>query len=166
MRHTSLWKSTTAATAVEFALLGPVIIGLVLVSLGFARLIEMNTLVYDAALEASRYGSTGSGCTSRLSNITTVSGAITGVSATVTMTPYATWSALQSGTPNTNEPSGYGTAGSPGEVVVYTVSYTDPLAGFLLGLIPMFRNAATGARTTSLTQTMIVQNEPNFSSSC
>lgn len=165
MRHASLWKSTTAAAAFEFGLLGPIIVALVLVSLGFARMMEMNTLVYDAALETSRYGSTGSGGTSRLSNITAISAAITGVGATVTMTPYATWSALQSATPNTSEPSLYGNAGSPGEVVVYSISYTDPVAGYLLGLIPMFARGATGLHSTTLTQTMIVQNEPNFSSS-
>ena len=163
MRHTSLWKSTTAATAFEFGLLGPIIVALVLVSLGFARMIEMNTLVYDAALEASRYRSTGGCGTNRLSNITAISNAITGVGATVTMTPYPTWSALQSATPNTNEPSLYGNAGSPGEVVVYSVSYNDPVSGYLFGLIPMFGRGVTGSRSTTLTQTMIVQNEPNFS---
>lgn len=157
----SLLRSTAAATALEFALLGPIVIGLVLVSLGFARTMLMNTLVYEAALEASRYGAACVGGSSRLSNINSISQAVAGVSATISTTPYASWTALQSGTPNTNDAAG--TAGGAGEVVVYTVAYTDPLAGVLLGLIPMLAHGSTGVRTVTLTQQMVVQNEPSCS---
>ena len=146
--------------ALEFGLLAPFIVGLVLATMGFARVILMNTLIYDAALESSRYGSTGYGCSSRSTNISAIVTAITGVNGSVAMTPYTSWSTLASASPDT---ANSGTPGQPGEVVVYTVTYNDPLAGFLLGFIPMLKRAGTTNAAYLLTQSMIVQNEPNFS---
>lgn len=165
MRHRppSLLRDKAGVTAVEFGLLAPFIFGLVLTSLGFARIILMNTLIYDAALESSRYGSTGYGCSSRSANISAVVTAITGVNGSVAMTPYTSWSTLASGSPDT---ANSGTPGQPGEVVVYTVTYNDAFAGFLLGFVPMLRRAGTTSTPYLLTQSMVVQNEPNFSGSC
>jgi Flp pilus assembly protein TadG len=160
-RRASLLHSTEAVTALEFGMLAPIIVGLLVVSLGFGRLILMNTLIYDAALEASRYGSTGNGGSSRLANITAVVTAITGVNGTVTMTPYPGWTSLASNSPTASDAAG--PPGEPGEVVVYTVSYKDALAGTLLGFIPMFRGGAITNNPYLLSQTLIVQNEPNFS---
>ncbi len=159
-RSPSLLRATDAVIAVELALLAPLIIGVLLVSLGFARVMLMNTLIYDAALEASRYGATGNGGSARTSNINAIVAAITGVDGSVTMTPYLTWSSLASATPDTAQS---GTPGQPGEVVVYTVTYSDRLAGNLLGFIPMLRRASTTTTAYQLSQTMVVQNEPNFS---
>ncbi len=159
-RSSSLLRSTRAVTALEFGLLAPLIIGLVLASLGFARVMLMNTLIYDAALEASRYGATGTGGSSRPGNIAAIVTAITGVNGKVTMTPYSGWANVAGVTPDC---SGSGSPGAPGQVVVYTVCYDDAVAGSLLGFIAMLGQGQTTSGAYRLSQTMIVQNEPNFS---
>ncbi len=162
MRRRS-WRDRRGATALEFALVGPVFIVMLLMAFEFAIQLAVDLALSYGAGAAARYAITGavtgtSGTKgSNSTNDTTIRNLI--VSSTgnlldpsrvvVSATSYSNPSSYAAGSGMTSGSNGYS-----GSVVVYSITYAQP---FLTGLPALVHSG-----TTSITHqaTVIVQNEP------
>ena len=171
-----LLQSNSGATALEFALLAPLIIFTVVLGIIQAHALLLQTWLSDAVIEASRYGSTGqttSGVNDtahRLADIQNVvisSGGghfssinTLGLPTTqISITPYASFAgvpaSLSSTCPAPGQPSASADPGSGRQIVVYCLvyandSFVNQVFGIFMGL----------GFNMHLVSTALVVNEP------
>ena len=162
MRLRSL-RDRRGTTALEFALIGPVFIIVLLMAFEFAIQLAVDLALSYGAGAAARYavtgavtgtnGSKGSNSTNdttiRNIIVSSTGGLLNPSRVNVSATSYANPSNYAAGTGKTS-----GSNGFSGSMVVYSITYNQP---FLTGLPTM-----VGSGTTSITHqaTVIVQNEP------
>jgi Flp pilus assembly protein TadG len=157
------WRDRRGTTALEFAIVGPVFIVVLLMAFDFAVQLAVDLALNYGTAAAARYAITGavSGTSgsngSNATNNTTIRNIIASSTGNlldssrimVTATSYANPTSYAAGNGKVS-----GSNGVSGSVVVYSITYTQP---FLTG-VP----ALVASTRTSITHqtTMIVQNEP------
>ncbi len=157
------WRDRRGTTALEFAIVGPVFIVMLLMVLEFGIQLAVDLALSYGAGAAARYAVTGavtgtSGSKgSNSTNDATIRNVI--VSSTgsllnpsrvvVSATSYSNPSSYAAGSGSTSGSNGYS-----GSVVVYSITYTQP---FLTGLPAL---VSSGATSVTHQATVIVQNEP------
>ncbi len=160
-RHS--WRSRSGTTALEFAIIGPVFIVVVLMVFDFAVQLAVDLALNYGTAAAARYaitgavtgtnGSKGSNDTNdaaiRSIIVSSTGGLLVSSRVVITATSYSGPASYAAGTGQVS-----GSNGASGSVVVYSVTYDQP---FLTALPAMV--ASTG---TSIVHhaTVIVQNEP------
>jgi hypothetical protein len=159
----ALRRCARAVVALEFAMLGPFALVIILVGIAAARFYLIDACLHGALLDAARYGGTGADAYDGL-RYANIQGRLTnwvGVTPTLSMTAFTSWDNLAANTGGVvNSP------GAPGNIVIYTVTYTDPLLSQFLKLLPLLpgsRNPAQASPAT-IVESTVIQNEPNFSS--
>lgn len=157
------WRDRRGTTALEFAIVGPVFIALMLMAFDFAVQLAVDLALNYGTAAAARYaitgaitGTSGSGGSNATNNaaianviVSSTGGWLNLSRVMVTATSYANPGSYAAGTGKVSGSNGVG-----GNVVVYSISYTQP---FLTGMA-----ALVGSTSTSITHqtTIVVQNEP------
>ncbi len=157
------WRDRSGTTALEFAIVGPVFIIVLLMVFEFAMQLAVDLALNYGTGAAARYavtgavtGTSGSQGSNNTNNIairniivSSTGGLLNPNRVMVTATSYANPSSYAAGTGQVS-----GSNGSSGSVVVYSITYNQP---FMTGLPTL-----VGSTTTSITHqaTVIVQNEP------
>ncbi len=146
-RSSSFWKlpgDIAGASALEFALVGPLLISLLIGIAEFGRVVTTEILLQGAARDASRYGATGSvipgqpplseaARETQIKNIIAreTAGLVDMTKLGIAMTAYGDFSDIG------NSPGQKGAGGSD-DVVLYTLTYDQPLITSLFaGLVKM-----------------------------
>ena len=157
MRHRSrsrLLSDCRGTTALEFAIVGPAFVLLLLAVIETAWQLTVDLALNIGVIAGSRYAITGVGYAAGtrdstiLSTIVSASGGIL-KSANLTLTSQAYSSPISYGSGG----NAVASTGSSGQLVIYTVSYQQ---SFLTGL----PTAVLGYGSIAHTATLIVQNEP------
>lgn len=153
-----LFRDASGGCAVEFALIGPLLIALLIGMAEFARIATTQVLLEGAARDASRYGVTGSQVSGQpmseadrevqIKNIVAreTVGLVDMSKISVAIKAYSDFSDI-------NTSPGTTGAGGSDEVVVYTLTYDQPLVTSLFGTLikrSAFRHEAR----------VVVRNEP------
>lgn len=150
----SLWHDRRAASALEFAIIGPVFMLLLLLVLETGWQLTIDIALRFGVIAGSRYAITGIGYAAGTRDSTILSTIVSGSGgilnqANLTLTPraYASPAAYASGG------SATASTGASGQLVVYTVTYKQ---SFFTGL----PTAILGYSAITHTATFVVQNEP------
>jgi Flp pilus assembly protein TadG len=151
-----LRRDSRGVTAVEFALVLPVILTLLLLVLEVSTLFLAQSLLESAALRGARLGSTGWTESDRSREQTVreyvasqAIGLLVPANLTVTPKAYADFAAIDT-TPAASVPVSFG---APGQVVVYTFTYP------WRGVTPFFQSVFAG-RAIDLRAKATIRNEP------
>lgn len=142
-------------TSLEFALVGPVLVFLVVMIVELSWQLTTDLALNLGAIIGSRYGTIGSGADANGSRDASVRNAVISIAGgvlqssqlTLTDQNYANAQAYATGGSST------GGSGATGTFVVYSLSYQQP---FLTGIPSLFLSGTSITHTT----TVVVQNEP------
>ena len=164
-----LGRDRRAATAVEFAIVGPAFLLVLLAVFDFAYQLAVDLALNYGTTAAARYASTGavqgtagangsnatnnSAISTYIANST--GGFLNASLINVTATSYGSPSSYVAGTGASS-----GSNGSSSSIVVYTVTYPQPFLTGLPGLMAALFHSSSLSGGITHTATVVVQNEP------
>jgi len=155
LRAHPIYARTEGASALEFALIAPVMMLMLMGSVEFSLIMYAQSVLSNAVYNGSRMGKTGYATTgqTRLQSVVALvnqraGGLFDTSKITITTQSYNQWSQISPGNPGSSD------MGNSGQVVVYVFSYPWTI------YTPIMQNFIGTNGVYTLTARLVVQNEP------